>query len=425
MDTVVMPKMSDMMEEGKILLWSKQVGDQIKKGDVLGEVETEKVNIDIESYFEGTLRALLAPVGATVKVGEPIAFVGAPTEPLPAANGRVPQAQATVVASNGTNSRITAPPPPIITTQPQPVAVAQSATSAVESGERIKVSPLARRLAADHHVDLRQVRGTGPEGRIVKEDVDAAIAAAASAPQSATPQQGVVTTGEVEIVPLGNMRRTIARRLQESAQTTPHFYLTMAMDATRLSELRDQLNTALAQAGQAIKISYNDLIVMAVARALELHPEINVTYDSDRILRRKSIHIGVAVALDAGLIVPVVRDANKRGIADLSREIARLVEAARTNKLKPDEFQGGTFTISNLGMLEVESFTAIINPPEAAILAVGAVVPTPVVIDGQVVVRDQIKMTLSSDHRAIDGAQAARFMRDVKRFIETPALLML
>jgi pyruvate dehydrogenase E2 component (dihydrolipoamide acetyltransferase) len=413
METVVMPKMSDMMEEGKVLTWLKKVGDQVSKGDVLAEVETEKVNIEINAYASGILREIVVPVGQSAAVGAPIAYIGTADEPLPVAAGSPTTTQASAAQ----------PLAPPVTEQ---VVAAPAAVGAGSNG-RIKASPLARRLAEEHHIDLSQVRGSGPDGRIVKEDVEAAIAGVPAAPAPPVPaaSRAVVTTAADEIVPLSTMRRTIARRLQESAQTVPHFYLTMAMDATQLTGLRDQLNTALAQQSVPLKISYNDLIVLVVARTIELHPEINVSFEEDRIVRHKAINIGIAVALDEGLIVPVVRDANRRAIGDLASEIRRLSDAARAGKLKPEDIQGGTFTISNLGMLDVEQFTAIINPPESAILAVGAIVPTPVVVDRQVVVRDQVKMTLSSDHRAIDGAQAARFLRDVKRFIETPALLML
>lgn len=439
MNEVVMPKMSDLMEEGKILTWLKKPGDTVTKGDGLAEVETEKVNIEVPSFFAGTLRKILVPEGETVAVGTPIALVGAPNEALPgdatakapapqqvrepvaaaASNGAASHARDTAAYANGSNG---------------------SGAGTTQSGRR-KISPLARRLAEEYHLDLSVMQGTGPEGRIIKEDVDAAIAALAqpaAQAQTATPARQPVTAmtqaavnapsvvgQDVEIVPLSNMRRTIAARLQQSMQQTPHFYVTMAMDATRLVEIREQVNDALERQGDHLKISYNDLIVMAVARGLARHPEINVSFDGDRLLRRTAVNVGVAVALEAGLIVPVVRNADKRSLTELAREIRRLAEAARTNKLQPQDFSGGTFTISNLGMLDVEAFTAIINPPEAAILAVGAIVPTPVVYEGQVAVRQQIKMTLSSDHRAIDGAQAAYFLRDVKALVETPASLLI
>jgi pyruvate dehydrogenase E2 component (dihydrolipoamide acetyltransferase) len=449
MQEVVMPKLSDMMEEGKILSWSKQVGDTVKRGDVIGEVETEKVNIEIQTFVAGTLRKILVQAGETAPVGAPIALVGSPTEPLegePAApangaraatpaNAKAPAAS----SANAVPSGAVSPTRATVAPEVGPLAAASptgSVATLTETG-RVKSSPLARRLAEEHHLDLRTIQGTGPEGRIIRLDVEAALAAGGTVPSYATATQtmmvaaqsavipAVEANDDVEIVPLSNIRRTVARRLQQSMQTTPHFYVTMAMDAAGLIALRQQLNAALETQGEQLRVSYNDLVVMAVARTLNRHPEINVSWGEDKLLRHKSVHIGVAVALASGLIVPVVRDANKRSAADLAREIHRLTDAAHTGKLRPDEFSGGTFTISNLGMLDVESFTAIINPPEAAILAVGAIQQLPVVRDGQLAVGSQIKMTLSSDHRAIDGAQAAYFMRDLKQLIEAPMTMLL
>jgi pyruvate dehydrogenase E2 component (dihydrolipoamide acetyltransferase) len=237
---------------------------------------------------------------------------------------------------------------------------------------------------------------------------------------SVQPVPATVVGEEVEAVPLTAMRKTIARRLQQSMQIAPHFYVTVSIDTTRLGEVRNQINEYAATLPQPVKVSYNDLIVKAVATALTRMPQVNVSFDNDRLLYKKHINVGVAVALDTGLIVPVVRDADKRGLLDVARESRRLTDAARAGKLKPEEFSGGTFTVSNLGMFDVESFTAVINPPESAILAIGAIVPTPVVLDGQVVVRDQMKVTLSVDHRALDGATAARFLQELKHLLEQP-----
>ncbi len=433
MQEILMPKLSDMMEEGKILTWSKNVGDAVAKGEAVAEVETEKVNIEITSFVAGTLRKILIQAGESAPVGSPIALVGTPTEPIPGESapttGGQQAATPSPVAASANGSRANGG---VATAAPSYA----TSTATNEKPGRLKASPLAKRLAEEHHLDLATIRGTGPEGRIIKDDVDAAIAASiATAPtvqqtpvvaaQSAIVSAASIVGDDTEVVPLTNMRRTIAHRLQQSMQTTPHFYVTMAMDATGLVELRTQLNTALEAGGDALRISFNDLIVMAVARTLARNPDINVSWDNDRLLRHKSVHLGIAVALPTGLIVPVLRDANRRNAADIAREVRRLAESARTGKLRPDEFSGGTFTISNLGMMDVESFTAIINPPEAAILAVGAIVPTPVVYEGQVVVRQQLKMTLSSDHRAIDGAQAAYFMRDLKHLIEAPTAMLL
>ncbi len=440
MQEILMPKLSDMMEEGKILTWSKQVGDAIARGEAVAEVETEKVNIEITSFSAGTLRKILVQAGETAPVGAPIALVGSPTEPLdePAAPASDKNTRATTASAASANGSAAANgTAPVAGKVAAPVGAPAMTATVTETG-RVKASPVAKRLAEEHHLDLRAIRGTGPEGRIIRDDVEAAIAALATAPTATTSQQTSLVASQsavipnpsfadedVEVVPLSNMRRTIAQRLQQSMQTTPHFYVTMAMNADGLIGMRQQLNTALDAQHDALRISYNDLIVMAVARTLTRHPEINVSWGEDRLLKHRSVHIGVAVALESGLIVPVVRDANKRGAADLAREIRRLSDAAHSGKLRPDEFSGGTFTISNLGMLDVESFTAIINPPEAAILAVGALHQLPVVRDGQLAVGNEIKMTLSSDHRAIDGAQAAYFMRDLKHLIEAPLTMLL
>lgn len=430
MHTVVMPKMGDTMEEGKIITWRKHEGDKIAKGDALAEIETEKVNIEAEAYAAGTLRKIIAHEGETIPVGQPIALIGEPNEAIPAEFSGAPAA--TVAAPTPP-----APAPaPASAAQPQApaaangrVAVAAPAAQpaqAAQNGGRAFISPIARRIAAERNLDISLIQGTGPGGRIIREDVEAALQAGPAVAVRA-PAQGAVAAGpEVEAVALSQMRKTIAKRLQQSMQTAPHFYVTVSVDATKLVELRAQINEFAEAQPQPVKVSVNDLIVRAVALTLTRMPQVNVSFDGDRLLYKKRIHLGVAVALEQGLIVPVIRDADKRGPLDVARESRRLVEAARAGKLKPDELQGGTFTISNLGMYDVESFTAIINPPEAAILAVGSIVPTPVVDAGrQVVVRDTMKLTLSSDHRALDGATAARFLQQLKRLLEQPMGLLL
>ena len=457
MFTVVMPKMGDTMEEGKILAWRKHEGDPIEKGDALAEIETEKVNIEAEAFARGVLRKILAPEGTTLPVGAPMALIGDPSEPLPGGESGTPGA-----LTHGESQANAAP----AATAPQPAAqpaVATAATAAATSSlngngagnsrfngltsyaptqpetasasGRLFVSPIARRIAAEHNVNLARISGTGPGGRIIREDVEAAleqqetgqqaaITPAMIAAASAPPPQPV--GADVEAVPLSQMRKTIARRLQQSMQTAPHFYVTVAIDATKLGEFRSAVNEYAATLETPIKVSYNDLIVKAVAQALTHLPQVNVSFDGESILYKKQVNVGVAVALEQGLIVPVVRDADKRGVLEIARESRRLADAARAGKLKPEELQGGTFTVSNLGMYDVESFTAIINPPESAILAVGAITPTPVATpDRQVVVRDQLKVTLSSDHRALDGAVAARFLQELKRLLEQPLAMLL
>jgi len=434
MHTVVMPKMGDTMEEGKIITWRKHEGDTVAKGDALAEIETEKVNIEAEAFAAGVLRKIIAPEGATVPVGQPIALIGEPSEPIPAEFGGAPQAvQATQAAPVAAQATQAAPAQAAPSAQPAPVAapvavangyVAQAAAPSVtQNGARVFISPLARHIAAEHNLDIAQIQGTGPGGRIIRDDVLAALQAA---PLAAPVTAAVPAGPEVEAVPLSQMRKTIAKRLQQSMQTAPHFYVTVSVDATRLLQVRAQINDYAATLAEPVKVSVNDIVVKAVAMTLARMPQVNVSFDGESILYKKRVNVGVAVALEQGLIVPVVRDADRRGLLDLARESRRLAEAARTSKLKAEELQGGTFTVSNLGMYDVESFTAIINPPESAILAVGAITPTPVATaDRQVEVRDQMKLTLSSDHRALDGAIAARFLQQLKQLIEQPMAILL
>jgi pyruvate dehydrogenase E2 component (dihydrolipoamide acetyltransferase) len=442
MNNVEMPKMGDTMETGKILNWIKKVGDVVKKGESLAEVETDKVNIEIESFYNGTLRKILVAEGESAPIGAPIALIGSPDEPLPEdGKGKAPTREA-VRPSNGATKMAT--PAQASTAAPAAAPAAQAAatpaqvsTAMVERAptERIFISPLARRLATEHQLDYSHIQGTGPNGRIIKMDVEAALAkqplVAPAAPAVRPMPEGVpepvpaaVAAGEVVEIPLTAMRRTIARRLSQSMQTAPHFYMTSVIDTGKLAALRQQINEYAAHEPEPVKVSFNDLIIKAVARALVLMPQVNVSFAEDRLLQKKQVHVGMAVALEQGLIVPVIRNADQRGILDIAREAKRLAEAARTGKLRPEEFSGGTFTVSNLGMFDVDSFTAVINPPESAILAVGSITPTPVVEDGQVVVRDRMKVTMSSDHRAVDGATAARFLQQVKRLLEEPLGLL-
>ena len=443
MHTVVMPKMGDTMEEGKVITWRKHEGDTVAKGDALAEIETEKVNIEAEAFAAGTLRKIIAPEGATVPVGQPIALIGEPAEPIPAEFGgasaqpaqaaKAPAAQPAAQAKQPAQPALASAAASVAVAnghvaQPTAPSAAPSVTQNGQDGGRIFISPLARHIAAEHNLDIAQIQGTGPGGRIIRDDVLEALqsgqASAVGAPvTTAAPTQ---TGPEVEAVPLSQMRKTIAKRLQQSMQTAPHFYVTVSVDATRLMQLRTQINEYAATLAEPVKVSVNDIVVKAVANTLTRMPQVNVSFDGERILYKKRVNVGMAVALEQGLIVPVLRDADKRGLLDLARESRRLAEAARAGKLKAEELQGGTFTVSNLGMYDVESFTAIINPPESAILAVGSIIPTPVATpDRQVVVQDQMKLTLSSDHRALDGAIAARFLQALKQLIEQPMAILL
>jgi len=448
MKKVEMPKMGDTMEEGKILRWIKKEGDPVKKGEMLAEVETDKVNIEIEAFASGTLRKILVSEGNSAPIGAAIALIGAADEPLsenPGGNGatKTPATREPGEHSPGNGQSV---PSQVLSS----TVAAQTTSLAAPipgKGGRIFISPIARRIAQEHRLDYATLQGTGPNGRIIKIDVEAALSriqpvvtampeavgvpGAQPVPPQALPASSTepimasIDTGEVVEIPLTAMRRTIARRLSQSMQTAPHFYVTSVIDTDKLAALRQQINEYAATDPSPVKVSFNDLIVKAVARALVRIPQVNVSFAEDRILQKKQVHIGVAVALEQGLIVPVLRNADQRGILDIAREARRLSEAAREGKLRPEDFSGGTFTVSNLGMFDVDSFTAVINPPESAILAVGSITPTPVVVDGQVVVRNRIKVTLSADHRAIDGAMAARFLQEVKRLLEEPFGLIL
>jgi pyruvate dehydrogenase E2 component (dihydrolipoamide acetyltransferase) len=445
MKTVEMPKMGDTMEEGKILRWIKHEGDPVNKGESLAEVETDKVNIEIEAFASGVLRKILVPEGESAPIGAGIALIGAPEEPLPgglSGNGSV-KARATTpeeMERGEKTSEAPAQKPAGVLgegsagyTQAPPQEASTQSVTPTESQGRVFISPIARRLAQEQQLDYTRIHGTGPNGRIIKMDVEAALAqkqAIRAAPepiQAPAPETApaFTETGEVIEIPLTAMRRTIAKRLSQSMQTAPHYYVTSVIDTGKLAELRQQINEYAAKEPVPVKISFNDLIIKAVALALKRMPQVNVSFAEDHLIQKKQIHIGMAVALEQGLIVPVLRNADQRSILDIARESQRLAELARTGKLRPEDFSGGTFTVSNLGMFDVDSFTAVINPPESAILAIGSITPTPVVVDGQVVVRNRMKVTMSSDHRAIDGATAARFLQEVRRLLEEPFGLLL
>ncbi len=437
MKTVEMPKMGDTMEEGKILRWIKQEGDPVKRGESLAEVETDKVNIEIEAFASGVLRKILVPEGESAPIGAGIALIGAADEPLPdslSGNGSIKVAatkgaekDATTGATSGKD--LSEAKGDYRATQTS----IQSPTDTAGSQGRIFISPIARRIAEEHDLDYSQVEGTGPNGRIIKLDIETALAQKQEAVAPSTLAQlpvleaepATIEPAEATEIPLTAMRRTIAKRLSQSMQTAPHFYVTSVIDTEKLADLRRQINEYAQNEPSPIKVSFNDLIVKAVAIALGRIPQVNVTFAEDRLILKKQVHIGMAVALEQGLIVPVLRNADQRSVLSIARESQRLTELARIGKLRPEDFSGGTFTVSNLGMFDVDSFTAVINPPESAILAVGSITPTAVVEDGQVVVRDRMKVTLSSDHRAIDGSIAARFLQEVKRLLEEPFGLLL
>jgi len=377
---VPMPKLSMTMEEGELISWVKQEGDQVRAGEVICEVNSDKVEMEVESPADGTLVRYAAAEGDIVPVGAPIATLATEAEDLLGGLFE-PPAEAAAPAAAG----------------PKPVV------------------PAARRKAAELGVDLAAVSGTGPDGLVRVGDVEASAPAAVQAAPAA------VSDADVEEVPLSPMRRVVARRLVESMQSTPHFYLTVTVDAEALLGFRADLNRQLQERGEDLKVSVNDLIVKACAALLRVNPDLNVSFGGDRLLVHKRVHVGMAVAVDGGLVVPVVRDADQKTLTQVAREARELVGRARSGGLAADEMGGGTFTVSNLGMFGIDQFTAVINPPEAAILAVGAALAEPVVTaDGAVAVRRRMRLTLSIDHRALDGATGAGFLQQLKTALEHP-----
>jgi len=448
---VVLAKLSPTMEEGTIVKWSKKEGDPVKVGDVLAEIETDKANMEMEALGAGVLRKILvlaggkAPVGTTIGViadaAEDIsALLAAAAPAASAAPAATPQpaqappatAQAPAAAPTPATPQpqpATAAPTPVRPTAapaPAPAATVPTAGSpAVVSpstdGGRVKASPLARSMAAARNISLSGIPGTGPGGRVVKRDIEAYAAGGAPSPVSAkapaAPPPPSVIPGEE--IPLSSMRKTIAKRLSESMFTAPHFYVTMEIDMGPAVALRDQL-----QRGENAKVSFNDLVVKACAKALTRFPTVNASWGGEKIVTHGEVHVGVAVAIPHGLIVPVVRNADRKSVLDISREVKDLAARARDRKLKPEEFMGSTFSISNLGMMDVSEFTAIINPPESAILAVGAVRRIPVVTeDDEIGIGHRMKVTLSCDHRVIDGALGAQFLGEARRLLENPVSL--
>ena len=422
---VPMPKLSMTMEEGELISWVKHEGDQVRAGDVIAEVNSDKVEMEVESPADGTLVRLAAAEGEVVPVGAPIATLETESEDLlggvlAAPPGDAPAEEAEARPDGGETA---APPPAAEAPEPAGADKAPEPVAPQPAAGPTPVVPAARRRAGELGVDLAAVTGSGRNGLVRVADVEAAAAPAPEAPAPEVPAAAAQPAAEadVEEVPLTPMRRVVARRLTESMQSAPHFYLTTRVDVTRLLELRAELNRQLADGGQDRKVSVNDLLVKACAGLLAANRELNVSFGGDKLIVHNRVHIGVAVAVDGGLLVPVVRDADQKSLTQVAREAGELVERARAGKLSGDDMGGGTFTVSNLGMLGVEQFTAVINPPEAAILAVGAAGPEPVATaDGQVEVRQVLRLTLSIDHRAVDGATGARFLAQLKDVLEQP-----
>jgi pyruvate dehydrogenase E2 component (dihydrolipoamide acetyltransferase) len=430
---VTMEALSPTMEEGRLVKWLKNEGDTIAKGDLLAEVETDKAVMELTARGDGVLRARLAAEGDTRPVGDLLAIIAAADEnidallkkaPATAAATASPAAPAAPAAPPASATRV-APAAPAAPQAPAP-APAPQAHTAGNGGGRARSSPLARRLATERGLDLGALQGSGPGGRVIRRDIEAAAStelsgapmpaaarAAASAPRTAA-------AGDFEDVPLTLIRKTIARRLAESNGPIPTFFLTADFDLTSVRELRARM-IAL---GDEFKVSYNDILLKAIATALSQHPEVNAHWLGDSIRRHHRVHLGMAVAIEDGLITPIIADADRKRISEIARDSRELAKRARERKLAPEEYTGATATVSNLGMFGIDEFTAIINPPEVAIFAIGAVGDVPVIIDGEVAVRTRVRITMSCDHRAVDGAIGARFMQTLRRLIENPLMLV-
>lgn len=471
MASVQMPRLSDSMETGKILRWLKKEGEQVQKGEPLVEIESDKANIEVEAYASGKLSKIVVPEGESAPIGAVIAEIG---DGAPAATGEkapAPQGQAEAAEPRQGSQPATAQPPQPQAAKPEAhVAQAEKAVAATaqtaadaggeqyphggpddrtevgaaaqaalnvirrpaeqENGERQRVSPVARRIAEEQGVDLRRVQGTGPGGRITKEDVEAAAQRPATPAPTLPRERGreieqqpaTRPSGEVEVIELSKLQTTVAMRLAQSAFSAPHFYVTSEIAMEDAVRLRQMFNEAV---GKSEAISLNDLVVKAVALALTKFPEVNASWADGRIERKRDINIGIAVGLPDRLIVPVLRNADQKSLQDISRESKQLIERARTNKASAQDYVGNTFSISNLGMYDVDQFTAIINPPDSGILAVGAIEDKPVVKDGQVVPGKRMRVTLSVDHRVFYGVTAAQFLQEVKRLLQSPMALVL
>ena len=440
---ITMPKLSDTMTVGTLVKWLKKEGDSVKFGDLLAEIETDKATMEFESFVDGTILKVYAPAGSQVAIGAPLCAVGAPGEAAPdAPAGEAPKVDTKPEEKKADDAKSTPAPS---ATEAKPAKDEKPASPAPKSapaaapaapvraaGERVKISPWAKKLAAEKGLDPALFKGSGPGGRIVRADVLAAESAgtakAGSKPAGAAaglPAGGTLFKGPIQeerTVTVSTMRGVIAKRLVESKQTNPHFYLEVEVDAEPLAALRSQLNTGLEK--QGVKLSVNDLILKASAEALRRVPDVNASWEGNQIRYFGAAHVSFAVALPDGLITPVIRDAHEKSVFQISAEAKSLGKLAKDKKLKPDQFTGGTFCVSNLGMMGIPKFLPIINPPNAAILGVGTSVTKPVVKNGQIVIGSTMTITLSCDHRVVDGAVGAQFLGALKQLLESPALLL-
>ncbi len=428
MITITMPALSPTMEEGKLAKWLVKEGDTVSAGDIIAEIETDKATMEYESIDDGTVGKLLVSEGQeAIKINAPIAVLLEEGEDKAAlASFKTPEAPPAPAAGGDTAK-------PDKRAAPAPVAAAEKpSVQGTKSGARIVASPLARRLAAQNGLDLARIAGSGPHGRIIKRDLDGAQPMAAAAPagaktaaKPAANELALFAEGSYEVVAHTPMRKTIARRLTESKSTIPHFYLTVECDLDGLLEMRQTLNARAPKDEGAYKLSVNDFIIRASALALKRVPEAHASWTDAGLLRHKHADIGVAVSIEGGLITPIIRHADAMGLAEISNAMRDLAERARVRKLKPSEYEGGTFSISNLGMFGIREFSAVINPPHSMILAVGAGEQRPVVRNGALAIATQMSCTLSCDHRVVDGVLGAQFLNVFKGFIENPLTMLL
>lgn len=424
-----MPRLSDTMEEGTIVVWLKREGDRIEKDEPIAEIQTDKATMELPAFQSGVLARIIVPEGQTVPIGEPIAVITTDAETPGAAAATAPSAVRPAPAAP-------AAPPSAAPAAPA-VALPGPTAAATPEAARVKASPLARRLAKEMGIDLRLVRGSGPGGRVVADDVQAfreqargvaappaapAAAPAAARPAPAAPVPPAPPTAGPRAVELTRMQQVIARRMVESKTTIPHFYLTTEIDMVEATRLAQQIAEAWEQ---PTRLPYNEIVLKAVALALRRVPEVNATFRDNRIEIHDSVNLGFAVAVEQGLLVPVIRDCDRKSLRQIADDARELVEKARSGRLALADYEGGTFTVSNLGMFDIDEFVAIINPPQTGILAVGAVRPKAVVHDGQIVARERMRVTLSGDHRAYYGATGAAFLRELKRLLEQPVRLLL
>jgi len=413
---VVMEALSPTMEEGRVAAWKKKAGDAVKAGEVLAEVETDKAIMDLVARGDGVLSQVTAKEGQTVPVGTQLAVIAGAGEEVPkAGEGEGGKGEEKAAAAAAPAPKASAPAPKAAEPVPSPSPLPPPPPS----GDRVLASPLARRMASEKGVALAAIAGSGPAGRVIKRDVESAKAGAGTAPVPRSPFPAV-SSGSRD-VPLTQIRKTIAKRLVQSIGPIPHFFLTSEIDMERSWDLR----SALKAKGDQYAVSFNDIVIKAVAIALRRHQAVNAWWMEDHIRYHGDVHIGMAVAVEDGLITPVIRFADQKGLQAISAEAKALAEKARNRRLTPDEYTGATFSVSNLGMFDIDEFTAVINPPEAAILAIGRIVPKPVEQGGAIALRRMMRVTMSCDHRVIDGATGAQFLQTVKLNLENPLAMLL